>query len=261
MSGRGWTNGDHLPLSLQTADDQRTSAEGVKLVRVYVWDKVVRICHWTIALSITVLAVTGFYIGSPFISAPGEAGQRFVMGWIRGIHFYAATGFSVAVLARVYWSFLGSPPARWPNFIPTSRRRYAHMKRTLAYYLLMANRFPGSLSHNPLAGIAYSLIVCVYALMMLTGIGLYAIGAHVSSPLALFSWIVPLFGGPQVARLLHHVGMWVIIIFVVQHLYSAVLAAHIEKNGILESIFTGYKWIEPDALEVEEVRPPKAPRS
>ena len=34
------------------------------------WDRVVRATHWLIVLSIVVLAVTGFYIGHPFLRRP-----------------------------------------------------------------------------------------------------------------------------------------------------------------------------------------------
>ena len=40
------------------------------LVRVYVWQLPVRITHWLIAGSILVLSVTGFYIGTPFVTVP-----------------------------------------------------------------------------------------------------------------------------------------------------------------------------------------------
>jgi hypothetical protein len=35
------------------------------------------------------------------------------------------------------------------------------------------------------------------------------------------------------------------------HLYSALLASVIEKNGILESIFTGFKWVRAEEVEKE----------
>ena len=53
-----------------------------ELVRVYVWQWPVRLTHWLNAYSILVLALTGFYIGHPFITVSGPAGQHFVMGWV-----------------------------------------------------------------------------------------------------------------------------------------------------------------------------------
>ena len=38
-----------------------------KLLRVYVYEAPLRLWHWTNALSITALALTGWLIGSPFV--------------------------------------------------------------------------------------------------------------------------------------------------------------------------------------------------
>ena len=58
-----------------------------------------------------------------------------------------------------------------------------------------------------------------------------------------------MWSGLQQARWVHHVGMWLLLGFFVHHLYSAVLASVVEKNGILESIFTGYKWVRREQVE------------
>ena len=61
-------------------------AENGCLVRIYVWDLVVRITHWLIALSILELSITGIYIGNPYIISAGPAGESFVMGWMKALH-------------------------------------------------------------------------------------------------------------------------------------------------------------------------------
>ena len=76
---------------------------GQEIVRVRVWDLVVRWTHWLIALSILVLSVTGLEIGHPVLSVPGRAGEHFVMGTVRVVHFYAAIVFTLAVLSRIAW--------------------------------------------------------------------------------------------------------------------------------------------------------------
>jgi Ni/Fe-hydrogenase 1 B-type cytochrome subunit len=91
------------------------------LTRVYVWDVPVRLTHWLLAISITVLAVTGFYIGHPFIIAPDPAGQEFVMGTVQAIHFFAAIVFSLSEISRIAWMFMGNRYARWDQMIPTIR--------------------------------------------------------------------------------------------------------------------------------------------
>ena len=55
----------------------------------YVWQAPVRLWHWTMALAMVVLWVTGYFIGSPLPSVPGEASENFLMGYIRFAHFSA----------------------------------------------------------------------------------------------------------------------------------------------------------------------------
>ena len=44
-----------------------------ELVRVYVWQWPVRMTHWCTAYSILLLAMTGFYMGNPFITVRNSA--------------------------------------------------------------------------------------------------------------------------------------------------------------------------------------------
>jgi len=235
-------------IEMRTADPTRTSSVALNLQRVYVWDRVVRLSHWLIALSIFTLAFTGFYIGDPYVSAP-MAGQANTMGTFRAVHFYAAIVFTLTVLSRIYWAFAGSDPARWPNFIPVTAKRRWEMKETLAFYLFRRARYPGVLSHNPLAGLSYVLLYCLYFMIILTGLGIYGASAHTESWMSSFAFFASIFGGLQWSRWLHHAGMWLVLGFFVHHLYSAILASVIEKNGTLESIFTGHKWVKHDEFD------------
>ncbi|OYY23557.1 MAG: Ni/Fe-hydrogenase, b-type cytochrome subunit, partial [Sphingobacteriia bacterium 35-40-8] len=62
-----------------------------RLRRVYVWELPVRYYHWLNALAIIALIITGFLIASPLaLQSNQEATNRFVMGWVRVIHFIAA---------------------------------------------------------------------------------------------------------------------------------------------------------------------------
>jgi Ni/Fe-hydrogenase 1 B-type cytochrome subunit len=63
---------------------------------------------------------------------------------------------------------------------------------------------------------------------------------------------VPLFGGLQMARLIHHVGMWIILIFVVVHVYFVFLSSVIEHIGTFDSIFSGYKFVPEEEAEKHE---------
>jgi Ni/Fe-hydrogenase 1 B-type cytochrome subunit len=212
-------------------------------VPVYVWDVVVRLTHWTIALSIFTLSVTGIYIGKPFITTSVPATQAFIMGTVRVIHFYVAMAFTLAVLVRIVWMFLGPRWARWNQLVPTSKQRLADMWGTLRFYSFVDAKPPHATGHNAMAGFAYIGAFTLYLVMIVTGNALYGASAHVESPLRVFAGILPYIGGAQVARWIHHVAMWLILGFVVQHVYSGLLTSIIERNGELDSIVSGHKHV------------------
>ena len=218
------------------------------LVRVYVWELPVRVTHWTIALSFAVLAVTGIYIGRPFISVTGEARNHFVMGWMRAVHFYAAIAFVLALLTRIVWMFRGNRYAHWNKFIPVSRRRFQGIFQTIRFYLSNLRKPPGFVGHNPLAGLDYTLIFLLELVMIASGFAMYSASANVGSPMRAFTFLIPLFGGLQTAHLIHHIVMWLIIGFAIHHVYSAILMSTVEANATIESIFSGYKFVPREDL-------------
>lgn len=216
--------------------------DDLDLARVYVWQLPVRITHWLIVLSILTLSATGFYIGHPLGLVTGEARRHFVMGTVRVVHLYTAIVFTLAVLARIGWMFLGNRYARWTELLPVQRRRFKGLGPTLKFYLFAKLEPPGFMGHNPLAGATYVAVFGLYLLAMLTGFGLYAPHSGLHSPMRIFAFLANLVGGQQELRWAHHVIMWLLLGFMVHHIYSAVLMSTVEKNGTMESIFTGYKF-------------------
>ena len=214
-------------------------------VVVYVWDPVVRITHWLIVGGIVVLSATGYFIGSPFPLSAKPANQTFVMGWVRLVHSYTAIIFSTSVFARILWMFLGPPVARWNQFVPSTRQRLKDLWGTFLFYTFIRRDPPPCVGHNALAGASYIAVFGMYIGMVLTGLVLYIPGSPVGSYLHIFDFLVPLFGGRQSARWLHHVGMWLLLGFMVHHIYSSWLMSKLERNGTLDSIFTGFKYLPP----------------
>ncbi len=215
--------------------------EETNIERVYVWDLVVRLTHWTIVLAIFVLTFTGIYIGNPFITNTGPAGANFTMGYMKIIHFYTAIVFSVAVVSRIIWMFVGPYHARWHRFLPVHPHRRRSMWGTFKFYVFLQPTPPLAIGHNPLAGLIYAAVYALFILMILTGLSLYSVSAH-ASYMKMWDFLLPVFGGPQTARWIHHITMWLILGFFCHHIWSAFVVARVEKNGILDSIFSGYKF-------------------
>ena len=222
------------------------------LERVRIWEWPVRLSHWLIAASILVLAVTGVYIGNPFFGTRGEATRHFAMGTMKAVHFWAAMVFTVSVLGRVLWMLFGNPYARWKEFLPVTRDRLVGILPTAGFYTFLRRDPPPYAGHNPLAGLTYSAVFALYFAMIATGFALASANAREGSLLASFSFLVPWLGGLQTARFVHHVAMWLILGFVAHHVWSAFLISTVEKKGLIESIFSGYKFLPP--VEAEEAR-------
>ena len=218
------------------------------LANVYVWEWPVRVCHWLIAGSIWVLSITGIYIGNPMLTAPGPASEHFVMGTTKVIHFYSAIVFTLAVVSRVLWMFVGNKYSAWDKFLPAGRLRRKGLLPTLRYYLFGLRLPPGFVGHNPLAGVTYFFVFLAYGVMIATGLGMYAASAHVDSPMGLFTFFVPLVGGLQTAHWIHHIVMWLLWMFIVHHIYSAIMMSQVEANATVESIFSGHKFVPREDL-------------
>lgn len=213
-----------------------------EIISVYVWQIPVRIAHWLIVFSIAILSATGIYMGHPFMTVSGAATQSFVMGWMKVIHGYAAYAFIVALTMRIIWMFTGNKYSHWDKFIPVHRVRQRGLWPVTAFYSFLRDKPPAYVGHNPVAAGAYTL---VYGLCLLeVGTGLVMRGA--SAPASFmhgFASLAWIFGGLAMVRWIHHIVMWLLLGFTVHHVYSAVLVAMIEKNGTIDSIISGYKWV------------------
>jgi Ni/Fe-hydrogenase 1 B-type cytochrome subunit len=219
-----------------------------ELIAVYVWQIPVRVAHWLIAFSIFILSATGLYMGNPFMTVTGPATQSFVMGWMKVIHGYTAYVFITALVMRMVWMFTGNKYARWDKFIPVHRVRQRGIWPVTAFYSFLRDKPPAYVGHNPVAAGAYTLVYGLCFLEVATGLVMRGASSPTSWVSVFGSWAW-LFGGLQYARWIHHIVMWLLLGFTLHHVYSALLVAIIEKNGTLDSIFSGYKWVPRRDLE------------
>lgn len=215
-------------------------------VRLYVWQVPVRVTHWVIVACIVILSVTGVYIADPFLSPAGGN----VMTAVRVIHIGTAIVFLVAGMVRTLWLLIGNRFARWSAFIPTSRNQATELFRQAGYYAFLRREIPKVLGHNQLAATAYIALFGLLFIETITGFALDGIGGAQPAGM-IFGWLTDLLG-PQFLRLIHHLCMWAILAIAIFHIYSCVLVDHIEKNGLMSSIFSGYKF--PTREEVLESR-------
>lgn len=215
-------------------------------VRLYVWQVPVRVAHWVLVGSIVVLSVTGAYIADPFLVPPGGA----VMTNVRFLHILAAFALLAAGALRAIWLLIGNRFARWTAFIPLSRFQATELFRQAGYYGFMRREVPKVLGHNQLAATAYLALFGLLIVETLTGFVLD--GVLGAEPADSLTAPIRSFVDLQWIRMIHHLCMWGILAIAAFHIYSCVLIDHLEHNGLLSSMFSGFKF--PTREEVLESR-------
>ena len=232
--------------AIPAAQEALIATQPWQRVRVYVWEVPVRVTHWVTVFCVVVLSLTGGYIADPFLIP--ETGAT--MGIVRFVHMLTAYLFVASGIVRTYWFFRGNRFSSWRAFIPTTRKHLNEFRTQTGWYLFIRRELPGILGHNALAAATYLIVFLLFGVQTLTG---FALEAQHGNPIvtSLFGWIADGLG-VQTVRLIHHLVMWAILGFMVHHVYSSLLVDHVEKNGLLSSIFAGYKFAT--RREVAEAR-------
>lgn len=230
------------PLADVTGVDDSAVSHGQSIKSVYVYEAPVRLWHWINALSITVLALTGYFIGQPLPTLPGEASAHYLMGYIRFAHFAAGYILAVGLLGRMYWACVGNHHARELFWLPIFQKAYwAEVWNMVKWYLFISPRPGRYVGHNPLARLAmFSGFLMLTMFMIVTGFALYGEGAQMGSwQERLFGWVIPLFGQSQDVHTWHRLGMWAMVLFVMLHVYAAIREDIMGRQSIVSTMISG----------------------
>ena len=216
---------------------------------IYVYQIPVRIWHWLHALSITTLIITGYFIANPLPSVSGEASDHFVMGTLRLVHFSAAFVFAIGLFVRFYLALVGNEYSRELLIVPLWRgewwRRVWH---ELKFYAFLTRKTSKNIGHNPLAQLFMWLINIVLALFMVcTGFALYSQGTGAGSWAdSLFGWVFVLEASSQTVRMWHLMGMWLMLVFIIIHIYMVIRADFASRQNGASVIISGWRTFKDD---------------
>lgn len=208
--------------------------------RVYIWELPVRLTHWINTVCIVAFSITGLYIGDPFMHA--LSADQYIMGWMRFIHFIAGYAFLMSMIIRIYWSFMGNEYANWRVLFPFSAERWSDLIGGLKFYALLSKKAPFAIGHTATAGLTYLIVFLIFGFEIVSGFALYSVNHSGLLWTLLGGWLTGLLH-LQTIRLYHHLAMYVILAFVLVHIYIAWWLDSVEKNGLMFSIFGGYKFI------------------
>jgi thiosulfate reductase cytochrome b subunit len=196
---------------------QETSAG----VRRHHW--IVRLTHWGTVLVLSLMITSGLQIYLAYARF-GERGGPYLMpnpfqdaqfpkwsrlgGWLAGaLNWHFALMWPLVALGLLYLFYLvKSGEWRGLMFRPRDVPGAWQMAR---YYLRLRRDHPPQGKHNPLQKLAYSGIVVLGVLSVLTGLAIY-------KPVQL-AWLTMLCGGFQMARFFHFWFVWAFVAFTITH--------------------------------------------
>jgi len=203
---------------------------------------IVRLTHWLSAILLVGLIASGLQIygafphfgprGEPYPLPNPWAGEGFpkwarLGGWLAGglnWHFTLAWPFVITGLG--YLAFL-AVSGEWRSLLFRRRDVRPALEMQL-YYLRLRREHPSQGKHNALQKAAYTGIVVMGAISVLSGFAIY-------KPVQLW-WLTTLFGGYELARYWHFVAVWIFVGFTLLH----VLLVLTVDPASLRSMVTGW---------------------
>ena len=179
---------------------------------VRVWDPFVRIFHWLLVLLFTLAYVTG---EKPL-----------------SLHVYAGYIVFGLVLLRLLWGVVGTPHARFGDFVYRPSRVLAYLKDTLG---LRARRYLG---HNPAGGAMILLMLASLLLVSVSGFAVYGIEKG-AGPLAVLSGSSESL--EKVLEEVHEFFANLTVLLVAVHIAGVVVESLIHRENLVKAMLTGRK--------------------
>ena len=214
-----------------------------------------RIVHWLNVICMVVAVITGLYIGHPyyqtFIADP--AVDKYVMAWNRWGHFIVAIIFDVTAILIAYLYFFSRFEKPYKKLIPT----WTNIKEFFEVFLnlITFNRRKNfDSSHSDSYNIVFFTIFHLLLIfMLLSGLQLYvhglasgisSIGAWWPAMLHLATdWTLQVFGGNMGVRIAHHTSMYLILVWVMCHIYYQVWRTIFWREGDISIVVGGSKFV------------------
>jgi cytochrome b len=135
------------------------------------------------------------------------------------LHNIVGYGVTAALTLRVLWGFVGTPHARFRDFVPRPRR--------LAGYLqaLLARREPRYIGHNPAGSVMIIAMLILLATLGITG------------------WMMGLdrFWGVDWVESLHEGAANIVMAAAILHVIAAIFESLRHRENLPWSMITGYK--------------------
>jgi len=205
---------------------------------------IVRVTHWSAAALILGMVASGLQIYRAYARFGERAGPYYpnpfhdvafpewarLGGWLAGgINWHFFLMWPLIAVGVLYVGYL-AVSGEWRKllFRPRDLRPAIEMQK---YYLRLRKDHPRQGKHNALQKAAYTVIVLVGALAVLTGFAVW-------KPVQLW-WLTALFGGFQAARYWHFWAVWVFVAFAIMHVILVFAADPASLRGMITGRYRG----------------------
>lgn len=235
-------------MSLSTRYAPAPEVEQVQTVpAAFVYGWAIRLWHWTTALFILALSVSGWLIAHPPPAIGGEASDWYVFGYVRFIHFASGLLLVVGFLARLYLGWARRGHTLEIFWVPLWDRAYLkELVHEIRWYAFLETRPKKYVGHNPLARFAMVTgFTTMIVILMWTGLALYGEQQGTESwTFFWFGWSFDLLGSSQAVRSLHHLAFWGMLVFTVTHVYAVFREDITSRQTIITSMVNGWRYFK-----------------
>ena len=219
----------------------RPSRPSALLVKRY--HGLVRLCHWANAIVLTGMVASGLQIynayqrfgprDAPYAlpnpvkilhGTPSTPEWARLGGWLAGgLNWHFALAWPFVITGLLYLGFLVFT-GEWKALLFRPRDIKPAWQMQL-YYLRLRKEHPEQGKHNALQKAAYTFIVALGVIAVLSGFAIY-------KPVQL-GWLTSLFGGYELARYWHFAAVWIFIGFTLVHVLLVFLADPASLRGMV----------------------------
>lgn len=205
---------------------------------------IVRFTHWSAFVLLAGMVTSGWQIygayarfgdrGGPYYPNPldGQVLPEWARlgGWLAGgLNWHFFLMWPLIFIGLLYFGYLAvSGEGRKLVFRPRDVRPAVEMQK---YYMRLRKDHPPQGKHNALQKLAYTGVLLLGVLSVLTGFAIY-------KPVQL-AWLTSAFGGFQAARYWHFWATWLFVAFTIVHVALVFLADPASLRGMITGYYRG----------------------
>ncbi|MDO6561858.1 cytochrome b/b6 domain-containing protein [Amphritea sp. 1_MG-2023] len=177
---------------------------------INVWDPLVRVFHWSLALFFTVAYLTEDDFET--------------------VHIYMGYAISVLIAFRLLWGFVGPQYARFGNFVTGKARVVRYLKS------LLSGRAEHYIGHNPAGGLMVVALLLMLALTCFFGMTLLAMDN--AGPLA-GTFVTAL--NDDWVKELHEFCANTTLMLVFIHIAGVIVSSFLHRENLVKAMVSGVK--------------------